>query len=1307
MSNPDDYTIGWVCALSKEFTAAKTMLDENHPPCSIPNRDTNQYALGKIGRHNVVIAVLPDGEYGLSSASNVATNMLNAFPNIRIGLLVGIGGGAPTSRKDIRLGDVVVSSTGQGTGGIFQYDFGRTVQEMEFQTTGFLNQAPTALRTAISALKTEHEMNGHHIQEAIGEGLQRYPRLKRRYSRPPRSHDRLYLSTSVHPLKDRRTCDDACGEGTEAEPKLVKRDERGEGDDDPTIHYGIIASANQLMRDAKIRDKLSSENGVICFEMEAAGLVNTFPCAVIRGICDYADTHKNDEWQEYAAMTAAAYAKELLSQVSVTRIEEERRMNEVLGQLRSTVDEINSTMEGQREVLDVINNRAESHQYREIIDKLPYVKDAAFDSHSEEHNPKCLENTRVDLLTQISEWVENDDSKTVFWLNGMAGTGKSTISRTVAQILSSKGILGASFFFKRGYADQGSAAKFCTTIARQLALNQMFFGTVLQSAIKKDPEIGNKGLRLQFEKLLMEPLAEAAKHQPPGSLNIAIIVDALDECNSEQDIKLLINLFTQMGKLHDVKLRALLTSRPELPIRLGFNSVTGSFTDLILHQIPRPVIEHDISLFFRHEIRRIVLDWNNSVTESRWLPLDWPGDDNLHILIERAIPLFIFAATMCRFISDRNSGPKTRLKQIIESTSWSSGDQMQATYAPVLDQLLVGLSPRGRTDAIREFQTIVGAIVLLETPLPIDVLSRLIDVDQDRIHDRLDKLHSVLDIPESPAVPIRLFHLSFREYLIDEVNYPCNEFTINYKCISRKLSADCLRVMAASLKTDICDLRHPKTDRVYIKRDRIYSHLSSELQYACVYWVKHLALAGVESADTQPIMDFLKMHLLHWIEALVLLNRPWEINGLLKTLRTVCKNDLPLSEFLEDALKFLNFSITTVATHPLQLYSHALLFAPENSLVKLNFMKDIPEWIDAVPNMSADWDSSLRVFTSASKCIRFIPNTTQLFARLGHPWDFGLLDWDTGKRSTLLFNERSRLSPDCKVIALSSYLFHNVVEIREFKTDVIWCELQVDWKSDSELFFSPNSKLLLVSTTKGWQIWDWAAGTELCRFAWNHDPGKAFSRPKFRARKFNMAIRDGDITTSATFSPDGKVVVTTPGYTNRLKVWDWEREFHRSKREHASTISVSKIFGVSLSPDSKKLAVKHHHMAEIYDISLGKLARLSTVGQESENLDYFSPDSKFYVSQRFYGSDCRMTHILLSDTCTGVPAWHLHERDRHLNMTFSDDSQWMAVTSTPEKEGWRHLQITAHSRKIRLLQTVQNKTFFRWQTCSYCGYRHI
>jgi nucleoside phosphorylase len=137
MSNPNDYTVGWICAISAEYVAAQAFLDEEHegPECEAPN-DNNDYTLGKAGKHNVVIAVLPDREYGMSSAASVARDMLHSFPNVRIGLMVGIGGGAPSPKHDIRLGDIVVNATGNGKGGVIQYDFGKKIQGQDFQDTG-------------------------------------------------------------------------------------------------------------------------------------------------------------------------------------------------------------------------------------------------------------------------------------------------------------------------------------------------------------------------------------------------------------------------------------------------------------------------------------------------------------------------------------------------------------------------------------------------------------------------------------------------------------------------------------------------------------------------------------------------------------------------------------------------------------------------------------------------------------------------------------------------------------------------------------------------------------------------------------------------------------------------------------------------------------------------------------------------------------------------------------------------------------------------------------------------------------------
>jgi nucleoside phosphorylase len=328
MSDPNDYTVGWICAVSTEYVAAQTFLDEEHEgPESVSRNDNNDYTLGKIGKHNVVIAVLPDGEYGISSAAAVARDMLHSFPNVRIGLMVGIGGGAPSQKHDIRLGDIVVSAPRDGGSGVLQYDFGKTIQDQSFKTTGFLNQPPMVVRTAVNGLKAQYERKGHRLEEAINNALENNRRLQQRYKRQDPSTDRLYKPGVVHPSDVPGSCEAVCGIDAS---NLISRRERAENEDDPAIYYGLIASAHQLMKDASVRDKLAAEKDVLCFEMEAAGLMNHFPCLVIRGICDYSDSHKNKEWQGYAAMAAAAYAKDLLYRIPINRVESEKRIVDVL-----------------------------------------------------------------------------------------------------------------------------------------------------------------------------------------------------------------------------------------------------------------------------------------------------------------------------------------------------------------------------------------------------------------------------------------------------------------------------------------------------------------------------------------------------------------------------------------------------------------------------------------------------------------------------------------------------------------------------------------------------------------------------------------------------------------------------------------------------------------------------------------------------------------------------------------------------------------------------------------------------------------
>ncbi|KAF5252088.1 hypothetical protein FOXYS1_14694, partial [Fusarium oxysporum] len=235
MSNPQKYTVGWICAVTTEFVAARAFFDEKHDQLeTIADNDNNNYALGKIGKHNVVMAVLPKSEYGTTSAATVARDMLRSFPNIRFGLMVGIGGGVPSAKHDIRLGDIVVSARGNGKGGVFQYDYGKAIQEHAFVATGSLNQPPQLLLTALSGLEAEYELEGHQLGAHVDKVLEQWPRLRQKYSRPPSDSDRLYWSDIVHPDSSDR-CGDVCSDDP---AYLVDRKERGEQEDDPAIHYG-------------------------------------------------------------------------------------------------------------------------------------------------------------------------------------------------------------------------------------------------------------------------------------------------------------------------------------------------------------------------------------------------------------------------------------------------------------------------------------------------------------------------------------------------------------------------------------------------------------------------------------------------------------------------------------------------------------------------------------------------------------------------------------------------------------------------------------------------------------------------------------------------------------------------------------------------------------------------------------------------------------------------------------------------------------------------------------------------------------
>lgn len=309
----EDYTVGWLCTTHVELAAASEMLDEEHESLLQNPNDPNIYTLGRCASHCVVIACLPAGQRGTSSAATVASQMRSTYTSLRFGLLVGIGGGVLTT--DIRLGDVVVSQPERQFGGVVQYDTGERQEGGRFLRTGSLNMPLTVLLAALQKLKSNHQRGINKCAEYLniicskkGLGFAR-----------PEGKDLLFEAGYKH--KGGHDCKDCGMDG------LVAREFR----ERIVVHYGTIASGNLDVQDSEIRQKLSDDlGGLLCLETEAAGLMNSFPCLVIRGICDYADSHKNEMWHKYAAATAAAYAKDLLTVIPSLEVENTRTIRETV-----------------------------------------------------------------------------------------------------------------------------------------------------------------------------------------------------------------------------------------------------------------------------------------------------------------------------------------------------------------------------------------------------------------------------------------------------------------------------------------------------------------------------------------------------------------------------------------------------------------------------------------------------------------------------------------------------------------------------------------------------------------------------------------------------------------------------------------------------------------------------------------------------------------------------------------------------------------------------------------------------------------
>ncbi|KJK94451.1 hypothetical protein H633G_01656 [Metarhizium anisopliae BRIP 53284] len=588
--DPEDYTVGWICALRIEHFAACALLDEEHQgPEYVPDVADTAYTLGRVGEHNVIIIVTSEA---CSNPASVAAHHLTcSFPNIRFGLMVGMGGGAPSPKHDVRLGDIVVGVARSDSHGVFQYDLGKTMQDGSLHVTGVVNQPPIFLRNAADRLQFRYEIPGHQLQQTISSILKGNPGLQT-FKRPRPSADRLYRAEVTHP-PGAESCETSCG----TDPaKLVRRNERDPFKGYPAVHYGVIASAGQIPRDAFIRDKLVAEKNVVCFETEAAGLMSHFPCLVIRSIYNYADSHNNDEWRRYAAISAAAYAKDLLYQIPVAAVQSQRRVSDIL-----------------KAAEDPAKSDACASQARR---RAKWRAASRIWSPEEDRVEDPLDGTCQWLLQQhhYRKWLKQNSG--VLLLLARPGHGKSVLAKYLVDRGLPKRSTVCYFFFQKGVQDQARQA-LCALLHQLFSQNP----ALIDHSMRQFPR-DKQGFITSTESL-WGILRNAVNDSQAG--RIIFVLDAVDVC-ADSDLRgLAQNIHNHVtgGRIGSNKLKYLLTSRPDQSSLFPFyNQLSEDSPHItIFEEDTSRFIMDDVTHFIAHRVAQ--LSKTKGLLESISRRLEW------------------------------------------------------------------------------------------------------------------------------------------------------------------------------------------------------------------------------------------------------------------------------------------------------------------------------------------------------------------------------------------------------------------------------------------------------------------------------------------------------------------------------------------------------------------------------------------------------------------------------------------------------------------------------------------------------------
>ncbi|KAG9497451.1 hypothetical protein J7337_010312 [Fusarium musae] len=927
--------------------------------------------------------------------------------------MVGIGGGVPGEDFDIRLGDIVVGTR------VVQHDLGKIMGTGRIQHTAVPRTLAHLIGKALSCLQAEHQPHSSRIPLILEEKFKAYPAYAR-----PTTADRLFSSAYQH--KSRAQSCDECSPSA-----LKRRSERNTAN--PYIYYGTIASGNQVIKSSTVRDKVSQELNAICFEMEAAGLNDICPCLSVRGICDYSDSHKSKEWQEYAAATAAAFAREFLEKLPPT-------------------EEISaSTPESVQEQDDWLQNEKYSKILRDLRETDP------------RDDKSRIEDTKGGLLEDAYRWIlENDKFKEwynasqseLLWIKGDPGKGKTMLLCGLINEFEKEHCLLSYFFCQATEARLSNA----TAVLRGLIYLLLVKCPPLISYIEEKHDHAGKqlfedgnawqALSKIFKAMIEDPLLDG----------VLLIVDALDECTTDQE------------KLLDLIIRSsnvkwIVTSRNWLEIEQMLDRSTQKVR--LQLELNQDSVSKAVETFIDWKVEELA---RNKQYDAKL------RSDVKSYLADNADGTFLWVALVCQGLSDnkvlRKRHTRLRLEEFPKGLDSLYGRMMEYISslqdAEICREILALASVVRRPVNLTELKTLLG--------------SQYEDDDGD-LAEVIGCCGSFLTLREDT---IYFLHQSAKDFLIKRALDQISPSGLAYQ--HRLIFERSLQALSETLRRDICQLGHPG-----FKIDDVSTDMLKPLdliRYSCVYWVDHLC-----NAETSRLSDtlrnggdihvFIQEKYLYWLESLGLLSNTVEgVKAMykLEELATRFTAPFPVTILLRDARRFMLTHRRSIEIAPLQAYASALVFSPESSFIRELFKDEEPNWMVLKPKMDKNWDNCIQTLEGHGRgevSVAVSPDG-RLIASVGRDRTVKIWDIATGVcRHTLEGHEGPIFSvaflPDGKRLASTLY----TIKIWDTKTGLCLQTLEGHDRFVASVASSPDGQYL-ASGSSDQTIKIWSSKTGKC-----------------------------------------------------------------------------------------------------------------------------------------------------------------------------------------------------------------------------------